>query len=342
MSVALLSDPACREHDPTWHPESRDRLDAIDEALTASGLHSRLLHPPVRPATFDQIAAVHAPAYIREVEAIAQRGGGRLDVDTLISPGSFRAALAAAGCAIGAVDVVMQGQADAAFAVVRPPGHHARPWRGMGFCLFNNVAIAARYALDVYHLQRILIVDMDAHHGNGTQETFDASPQVFYFSTHQFPFYPGTGRADETGQGPGKGFTVNVPLPAQTGDDGFGRAYAEILAPLARRYHPQLILVSAGYDIHWADPLTEMGASVSGIAQIMATIQSLALELCAGRLALMLEGGYDRAALKAATTATLQVLLHDERIADPLGPFVGHPADVTDTLAHVKAIHRLG
>ncbi len=341
MSVALLSSPVCLEHEPRGHPENRDRLEAIDQALTDSGLHARLLHPAAQLASLDDIAAVHERSYIQELAAIAERGGGHIDIDTLVSRGSFGAARAAAGCTIGAVDVVMNGEAQAAFALVRPPGHHARPGRGMGFCLFNNVAIAARYALRAYQLQRLLIVDFDAHHGNGTQEAFYASSQVMYFSTHQYPFYPGSGHWDETGSGPGKGFTVNVPLPAGTEDDGLQRAYEEILVPLAQRFRPDVILVSAGYDIHWADPLTDMGASVTGIARIVSLIQSLAAELCAGRLVFTLEGGYDREALAASTVATLKALLKDAQVADPLGKCPGQGADVTDSLARVKRTHRL-
>lgn len=341
MSVALLSSPVCLEHEPRGHPENRDRLEAIDQTLTDSGLHTRLLHPAAQLATLDDIAAVHERSYIQELAAIAQRGGGQIDADTLVSPGSFDAARAAAGCTIGAVDVVMKGEAQAAFALVRPPGHHARPGRGMGFCLFNNVAIAAHYALRTYRAERVLIVDFDAHHGNGTQEAFYSSSQVMYFSTHEYPFYPGTGHWDETGSGPGKGFTVNVPLPAGTGDHGLRRAYKEILVPLAQRFRPDVILVSAGYDIHWADPLTDMGASVSGIVDIVSLIQSLADELCAGRLVFTLEGGYHREALAASTVATLQVLLKDAQIADPLGQYPGRGADVTDTLARVRRIHGL-
>lgn len=341
MSVALLSDPACHEHKTGNHPENSDRLDAIEQAVRENRLDDRVVRLPGRLATVDEIAAIHARSYIQDVEAIAQRGGGRLDVDTLISPGSYRAALAAAGCTISAVDAVLGGRAHAAFAVVRPPGHHARPWRGMGFCLFNNTAIAVHHALNVYHLERVLIVDFDAHHGNGTQEAFYDSRQVLYFSTHESPLFPGTGQWDDIGSGPGEGFTVNVPLPAQTGDDGFRLAYEDLLVPLALRFQPQMIVVSAGYDIHWADPMTMMGASVSGIAHIVAVIMSLANRLCPGRLVFALEGGYDRVALMASFVATLRVLLGDEEISDPLGPDFVRGANIAGVLSQVKQIHGL-
>ena len=341
MTVALLSNPACQEHDTGTHIENRSRLDAIVEALQANDLYRRLLKPATRPATVEQVAAVHDRLYIDRIRSMAQAGGAYLDYDTIVSPGSYRAALAAAGCCIQAVDTVLSGQADVAFALVRPPGHHARPGRGMGFCLFNNIAIAARHALTAYRLQRVLIVDFDAHHGNGTQEAFYSEADVLYFSTHQSHFYPGTGRLDETGEGAGRGYTVNVPLPAGTDDAAMERIYDEILLPLARRFQPQIILVSAGYDIHWADPLTDLGISVRGIARIVATIAAAARLLCEGRAVFTLEGGYERLSLIAATAATLRVLLGEDEIIDPLGPCSGRQADVSHLIAQVKRMHRL-
>jgi len=340
-SVAILLDPVCQEHDTGKHIENRSRLQVIEEAIEQSGLRRRLLSPAPRPATVEQIATVHTMAYIEHLQAIAQRGGGWIDADTVVSPGSYRAALAAAGCAIAAVDVVLARQAQAAFALVRPPGHHARPNQGKGFCLFNNIAIATRHALDTYQLERVLIVDFDAHHGNGTQETFYESQHVLYFSTHLFPFYPGTGLASEIGAGAGSGYTVNVPVPALTDDFGFRRIYGEILVPLAQRYRPQMILVSAGYDVHWADPLTYLGVSVNGIANIVAIVAELADSLCQGRMVFTLEGGYDRAALAASCIATLHVLLGDKDINDPLGPSRQAGPDVSDAIAQVKRLHAL-
>jgi len=256
---------------------------------------------------------------VQRVERVALAGGGWLDPDTVVSPGSYKAALYAAGANLVAVEAILAGQATAAFCLVRPPGHHACPERAMGFCLFNNIAVAARYAQDKHGLERILIADFDAHHGNGTQEAFYEDDRVLYFSTHQYPLYPGTGDWDETGAGPGRGFTVNVPLPPGTGDDGCLRAYEEILLPIARRYRPQLILVSAGYDAHWADPLTSMNLSITGYGRLAALLKSLADEVCSGRLVFTLEGGYHLDVLSYGILATLRSLAGDTAWEDPLG-----------------------
>ncbi|MBI5955565.1 MAG: histone deacetylase, partial [Chloroflexi bacterium] len=288
----------------------------------------------------EQIARVHRTSYVQAVEQMAEAGGGQLDWDTVISSSSFRAARYAAGGTLRAVDAVMTDEAKAAFALVRPPGHHALPQRGMGFCLFNNVAIAARYGQRQYGLERILIVDFDAHHGNGTQAAFYSDPGVLYFSTHQYPFYPGTGHWEETGEGSGRGYTVNVPLPSGTGDEGFRRAYEEVLVPLARRFAPQLILVSAGYDAHWADPLTMMSLSVKGFAWMAGALDSLAREHCPKKLVLALEGGYNLEALSFSIAATLRALSGEREFRDPLGRRESS-TDVSEAIARAKRVHGL-
>lgn len=341
MKAALFLDAVCREHDTGAHPENQGRLDAIWRELERQGLVQRCACPAPRPATAEQIAAVHSAGYIKLVASIAERGGGHLDPDTIISTGSYRAALAAAGCALQATTWVVREGAPA-FALVRPPGHHARPGRGMGFCLFNNGAVAAAHALHSLGVQRVLLADIDAHHGNGTQEVFYDSPQVLYFSAHQFPCYPGTGHWSETGSSRGLGYTVNVPLPGGTDDAGYGRVWQEVLSPLARRYRPELILVSIGYDTHWADPLTDMALSVSGTAHAVALLRDLADELCQGRLALTLEGGYEARSLAAGAAATCRILLGEsaETVPDPLGQARSGP-DVGAIIDHVRRLHRL-
>jgi acetoin utilization deacetylase AcuC-like enzyme len=340
--VALFYDPACQNHRTGEHVENGDRMTAIREAIARNGLAAHLCQPVVEPADVAEVESVHDPAYVERIRTIADRGGGMLTADTVISPGSYRAALAAAGCTVQAVDAVMAGHHRSAFALVRPPGHHASSRRGMGFCLFNNIAIAARHAIVSHSLERVLIVDFDAHHGNGTQELFYDSSQVMYFSSHLYPYYfPGTGALHEIGRGPGTGYTANVPVPAETGDAGFRRIYEEVLVALARRYSPQLVLVSAGYDVHWADPITDLGASITGISHIVAIIKAIADDLCLGRLVLTLEGGYDLTALAGAATATLQVLL-GLPVVDPLGPpYHGRDIDVSDVVARVKQVHSL-
>ncbi len=343
MSVGLVYDPIYLEHDTGLHVEVAARLVKVVEHLGNTGVMKQLV--PIRPraATVDELSTVHSPGYISYVESFAQRGGGSLDPDTVVSPASYKVALHAAGGLIKAVDAVMAEEVSSAFALVRPPGHHALRWEAMGFCLFNNIAIAARHAIDSYKLERILIADFDVHHGNGTQDTFYSDPHVLYFSTHQYPFYPGSGRVDETGAGEGEGATVNVPLPAWCGDEEYLRVYDEVLVPVARRFRPQLILVSAGYDPHWADAISLMQMSTTGFAKVVSIIKGLADELCAGRLVFSLEGGYHLEALASSIRATLDVLLGASEIADPLGgsPGARGAPFIEALLQEIKETHKL-
>jgi acetoin utilization deacetylase AcuC-like enzyme len=264
-------------------------------------------------------------------------------MDTYVSPASYDAALLAAGGLVEATRAVLDGEVTNAFALVRPPGHHALRGRGMGFCLFNNVAIAARYALAEQGVERVLIVDFDVHHGNGTQEEFETDPDVMYISTHQYPHYPGTGYWDETGHGPGKGSIVNIPLAGGVGDEGFDQILLEIVEPVAWRFQPQLVLVSAGYDAHWDDPLANMRLSVAGYAGMARVLRDLAEELCEGHLVFTLEGGYHLEALAYSILNTFAVLLGDNgwQLADPLGssPYGEQPVD--EVIARVRQIHKL-
>ncbi len=289
--TALFYHPAFLEHSTGRHPESADRLRGIVSALEALGYpESALIRP--EPVDLELLAEVHDPRYIAQVRQLAEQGGGMWDLDTVISPGSYKAAILGAGAAVAAVDSAMRG-ARASFALVRPPGHHALYDAAMGFCLFNNVAVAAQHAVRSHALERVLIVDWDVHHGNGTQDFFYSRPDVLFFSTHQYPFYPGTGAARETGHAAGKGYTVNVPLSAGTGDAGYRLAFAEILVPLAHRYKPQLILISAGYDAHMADPLGGMAVTTAGFSALAGMVRRLADSIaeCEGRVAAILEGG---------------------------------------------------
>jgi acetoin utilization deacetylase AcuC-like enzyme len=260
-----------------------------------------------------------------------------------MSSASYKVALYAVGGILNAVDAVMERKVDSAFGLVRPPGHHATRTRAMGFCLFNNIAIAARQSLRKYSLDRVLIVDFDVHHGNGTQDAFYDDPAVLYFSTHLYPFYPGTGSINEVGVGKGVGTTVNVPLPARCGDEEYSQVFQQILVPLAHRFQPQLILVSAGYDAHWLDPIGSMQLSVSGFAQMTQILQRLALKLCQGRLVFALEGGYHIPALARSIQATLGVLLGEVEVDDPLGQpqQSGKTPAVEAIIQQVKTLHRL-
>jgi len=319
MKVGFVYDPIYLKHDTGGHVENSRRLEAIISHLEQSGLKERLIPIKPRPATVEELTLVHHESHVAHVEEVAQRGGGWLDMDTVMSAGSYDAALYAAGGAIEAVVAVMGGEVSSAFSLVRPPGHHATVRKAMGFCLFNNVAIAAGYALEKLGLEHVLIIDFDVHHGNGTQEAFYDSPNVLYISTHQYPHYPGTGRVAETGSGIAEGVTVNIPLPAGCGDAEYEQVFEQIIVPAASRFCPQIILVSAGYDAHWADELAMMQVTVSGFARIAGIIKGLADELCQGRLVFSLEGGYNLAALEASVKATFDVLLGETSIEDPLG-----------------------
>jgi acetoin utilization deacetylase AcuC-like enzyme len=249
----------------------------------------------------------------------------------------------AAGGLVEATRAVLDGDVDNAFGLVRPPGHHALHARGMGFCLFNNVAVAARYALAERGLHRVLILDFDVHHGNGTQDEFEADPSVLYISTHQYPHYPMTGTLEETGRRDGRGSVVNVPLHGGIGDMGFSRIFTEVVGPVAWRFQPELILVSAGYDAHWDDPLASMLLSIAGYTAIARALRELAEELCAGRLVFTLEGGYHLQALAYAILNTFGVLLGDDEwpLVDPLGPSPHRERPADDVIARVKQIHSL-
>jgi acetoin utilization deacetylase AcuC-like enzyme len=289
--------------------------------LEATNLLDRMTHVPARPIEASLLARVHAPAHVALVERISARGGGFLDADTYLGPRSYEVALLAAGGVVELVRMVLTGRASNAIALVRPPGHHATYARGMGFCLFNNIAAGAQAALDEFGLQRVLVVDWDVHHGNGTQDIFYESPKVFFFSTHQYPYFPGTGSGAEKGAGTGRGATVNVPLPVGAGDAVFRRIFDEILVPRAEAFRPELILVSAGYDAHWNDPLAGLQLSLTGYWHMATTLVSLADRLCEGRLVVVLEGGYHLDVLAYGVADTCRALLHDpEAGPDPFGP----------------------
>ena len=343
MKVGLVYDPIYLKHDTGQHVENAGRLEAIISHLEQTGLKQQLTPIKPRPATAEELSLVHHEQYISYIQAVAQKGGGWLDADTVMSPNSYDAALYAAGGVIKATEAVMNGEVASAFALVRPPGHHATPQRAMGFCLFNNVAVAAKYALARYGLERILIIDFDVHHGNGTQETFYDNPQVLYVSTHLYPFYPGTGDIGEAGGGEAEGTTLNIPLPSGCGDAEYEQVFKEIVAPAAKRFKPQLILVSAGYDPHWTDELALMQVSVSGFARMVKIIQELADGLCNGRLVFSLEGGYNLNALAASVKTTLDVLLGNTDIEDRLGqpPYRIAVPDITHLIKAIKEIHNL-
>lgn len=295
--TAIIFSPVYYRHNPgKGHPESAKRLHAIVNELKKSGLsnNEKLQFVSPEKARTADIRLVHSAEYINLIEAVCKSGGGLLDLqDTVVSPESFEVALYAAGGALKAADLVMEGKFENAFALVRPPGHHAGKYRALGFCLFNNVAIAAEHLLRKFKLKRVLVLDTDAHHGNGTQETFYDRSNVLYMSLHEDPSsFPGTGFIDEIGEKEGLGYNINVPLPFGTSDRVYLKAVKEIVEPIARQYKPEFILVSAGFDGHYTDPVGELSLSASCIQQTYGMITSLASELCQGKLVLVLEGGY--------------------------------------------------
>jgi acetoin utilization deacetylase AcuC-like enzyme len=309
-TVAIVRDPIYLKHsNGPMHPEGPERLLVIDSMLSEFPLKEQLTDIPPRDATFEELAWIHDENYIRRIEQTRESRFTVLDPDTSATSDSYAASLRAAGGTVEAAAAVLRGRFPAAFAFVRPPGHHAEAGRAMGFCLFNNVAVAAAYALRRHDLKRVLIVDWDVHHGNGTMHSFYDMDDVLYFSVHQYPHYPGTGRIDEIGRGAGQGYTVNVPLCGGQGDEDYLFVFREILVPVAREYNPELILVSAGFDTHRNDPLASMGLSSSGYGLLTAVLQDLAEECCPGRIAFTLEGGYDHTALSEGVADVLQTLI---------------------------------
>ncbi len=309
--TGLVYDPRYLEHDMgAGHPESPNRLRAIMQRLEQTGLAAKLTKIEPRKAEAEWITLVHRPSYVATLNQQAPTSGRiSLDADTSMSPGSLTAAYLAAGGALAGVDAIMAGQVERVFCAVRPPGHHAEAGRAMGFCLLNNVAIAARYAQKRHGLQRVLIVDWDVHHGNGTQHSFEADPSVLFFSTHQYPHYPGTGRATERGSGPAEGLTINVPMEAGEGDDEYRSVFQKVLVPAADDFKPDFVIISAGFDAHRDDPLASMALTEEGYADLTAIVVGIAKRHCRGRLLSSLEGGYNLTALAASVERHIRALV---------------------------------
>jgi acetoin utilization deacetylase AcuC-like enzyme len=290
--TGIVRDNLFIQHDPgDWHPESPKRLEALYNHLDSRAWPG-VVALDRRLATRDEITLVHTQEHFDNIARTQEQSQSALDADTHVSAKSYEAALAAAGGLINLTERVLDGDLDNGFALVRPPGHHAESNRAMGFCLFNNVAVAAAWALKHRRLSRIMIVDWDLHHGNGTQHSFYSDPRVLYLSTHQYPYYPGTGAAGETGRDKGLGYTVNIPLTWGHGDEEYVSIFKRIVLPVARLYRPELILVSAGFDIYKSDPLGDMRVSTEGFAALARILLSTAGELCQGRIVFTLEGGY--------------------------------------------------
>ena len=309
-----------------YHPESHERLEALYRMLQEPGMKENYVEIKPRMATQEELELIHGPAYVRMVASTAGQAMTMLDPDTYACSKSYETAKLAAGGTLSAVDKVMKGELDNAFAFIRPPGHHAEANRAMGFCLFNNVAIAAGYALKAYKIHKVLIIDWDLHHGNGTQHSFYERADVLYFSTHQYPYYPGTGFFSETGSGVGKGFTVNVPLTAGPGDGEYSKVFEEILEPIALEFKPDIVFVSAGFDIYYQDPLGGMQVTPEGFANLAKIILEFAQATCKGKVVFVLEGGYHLEGLRDSAREVLKTM-RGEILAGGRDEKIGKQAD---------------
>ena len=361
LPTAFIYDPAFLDHHvPDGFPERPERLTGAVQAIEAyirDGLlpAEDVLRLAPRLATLDELTTVHTPGYVERVRRTVERLYGgmgfeseprALDDEVFVSGGSYNAALLAAGASLNALDAIGEGRARNGYALVRPPGHHARPDQGMGFCIFNNVAVAARYAQRRWGWKKVLIVDYDVHHGNGTQEMFYDDPDVVYFSTHQavsrdsLPFYPGTGASSDVGEGAGAGATINVPLPADCGWSVFDPIFRQVLWPVADRMKPDVILLSAGFDAHWQDPLGEMRLCTADFSDLTLEVKEMADRYCDGRLVAVQEGGYDLDAMAQCATTLLFALTGSDKIYDTLG--VPPPLDFRwNEEAIIQALYRL-
>lgn len=321
-TTALVTDARFRNHDPgNGHPECCERLEVLEE-LFESDTYRALPRVAAREASEEEVALIHSRDHLDLVRASEGSPSTRFDADTVASAGSFEAARLAAGGAVELADAVFDRTVDSGFAALRPPGHHAEHDRPMGFCLFNNVAIVARHLRENRNVERVLVLDWDVHHGNGTQHSFYSDESVMYASLHQYPFYPGTGSPNEIGSGAAMGMTVNVPMPAGGGDAEYMAAYREIILPVARRFDPQFVLVSAGFDAHAADPLASMRLASEAYSRMTHAMTELADECAGGRLMMLLEGGYNLEALQDSVAHVLDAL------ADPK-PFEADDGELT-------------
>ncbi|HEY4715612.1 MAG TPA: histone deacetylase [bacterium] len=334
MKIGIVRDKAYLGHRAEgYHPENPERLRAIYDWLDKYKDDSLVGLTP-RIATEEEITMVHTPEYFREAKS-TEGNAGIFDADTYYSPDSFRIALLAAGGAIVSADAVAGGRVNSAFAFLRPPGHHAETDRAMGFCIFNNAAIAASYLIHRHKMKKILIIDWDLHHGNGTQWAFYTNPSVLYFSTHQYPYYPGTGAIGEFGSGDGEGFNVNVPLPAGMINADYAETFKRILVPVAEEYSPEFVLVSAGFDAHRDDPLGGMKLTDAGFGYLAGIVKNLADKTAMGRLAFCLEGGYNLNALRESIRAVIEALKGKQFEPD------GRPSsEVFSTIENVIKVHK--
>ena len=343
ITTIYATHPRYAEHDLPGHPESAERIRAVWRGLDESGLTTRLQSLDVHAVADDAVLSVHTADYLELLRRVSATSTTiHLDPDTYAGPDALAIALLSAGGTVGTVDSVLNGSAANGLAAVRPPGHHAMPSRAMGFCLLGNVAIAARHAQRRYGIGRVLIVDYDVHHGNGTEAMFYDDPSVLYVSTHQYPFYPGTGAETDIGTGRGDGYTINIPLPAGSGDANYATVFQQIVWPAAERFDPQLILVSVGFDAYWADPLAAMRLTLDGYSRLAGEVIRMAQRFCEGKVVFALEGGYNMDALRYGVSNVARLLLGEQ----PVDPLKLRPAprpepDIDALLGRLQQLHGL-
>ncbi len=329
------------EHSAPGHPESPQRILEIMSLLEAKQILPELKQFDV--AQFDEakLGRVHDAALIEQVRQASGRGGGFIDADTFTTESSYQLAIDAASATCTILDSVMTSDVKNGLAVVRPPGHHAGRKRVGGFCLFNNIAVAARQAQDEHGAERVFIVDIDVHHGNGTQDIFFDDPSVFFVSIHQYShfFYPGTGSISEIGTGPGHGHTINVPFPPGAGDYWYLKAFEQLIWPKANEFQPDVILVSAGFDAHWIDPLASARLTLTGYSLVVRELIAMANDLCGGKIMIVLEGGYQLTALSHGVLNTIYRLTGQDKLSDPLGPSPHAEQDMTIVLDNIRSLH---
>ncbi len=341
MSTGIIFDQIFLKHDFIGHPENAKRLESIIAHIKDAKLYERLQLIESRAADLKEILICHSEEYVEYVKAFCERGGGYFDPDTYSNKYSFLAASTAVGSSIDLTKSVISAKLKNGFALLRPPGHHSLSNRAMGFCLFSNIAIAAKTALDEPGINKVAIVDFDVHHGNGTQALIDDDPNILFISTHQYPFYPGTGSIREIGTEDAEGTIINIPLQAGVGDIGFKIVYEKIVIPALERFKPDLILVSAGYDAHWDDPLANLNLSLSGYDWISKKLIECTEEICNGKIVFFLEGGYNLDVLGYGVTNAIRKLLGIDEFEDPIGKSNQNEPNIAHLNTDLQKIHGL-
>lgn len=344
MPTAYVTHKRYPEHNLSRHPEHAGRIEAVWEQFESSGLNNRMIQRFPSPVTDVDILRIHTQDHLDRLKWVRQQDKlVMIDQDTYALPRSPEIARLAAGGVVNAISAVLDGTANNAIAAVRPPGHHATPDRQMGFCLLNNVAIGARYAQANYDVSKVLIIDYDVHHGNGTQDIFYTDDTVMFISTHQSPFYPGTGLLAETGKEAGHTFNLNIPIEGGHGDASYEAIFKDIIWTAARRFQPDLMLISAGFDAHWVDPLAGMRLSLTGYDYLARECIKMAEELCGGKIVFVMEGGYDLKALSHGWRNIGYALLGDEELSDPYGdaPSSHDPSKIQPLIDQIRLLHNL-